>query len=116
MILRVAERHVDALSHYIHTQCEAHVKLARSQLAAMDKMVVAVGGRSDSAAAVSANPLGDTLFRLEEACVHDVKLALANLMQYTTVDVTFALQEPHRFVRPFTEYIRKRMMFAYIEG
>ncbi len=72
---------------YLEQNLETQVKETRQQLAASHKTLLspAVSGKSDSQ-----QLLNDILSKLEQRNIHNLKTALANLLQFTAYDVTFA--------------------------
>ncbi|MCP4675333.1 MAG: hypothetical protein GY854_07470, partial [Deltaproteobacteria bacterium] len=120
LLIRVAEHQVAVSIDFLESHLQREMKEMRQQLASSYKSFLSPaalasgsGSGSGSGADASHQLLSELLSRLEQSTVHNLKTALANLLQFTAYDVTFASKA--RFLVAFGKMVREQLVVCFFE-
>lgn len=91
---------------------DARIKDGRTQLATGHRPGLLTVGTDGSAAY---QVLSELLTKLEQSLLHDMKTALANMLQFTAYDVTYASVDESLFTRPFARLVREQIVVALFD-
>uniref|UniRef100_A0A914X9U5 Vacuolar protein sorting-associated protein 51 homolog n=1 Tax=Plectus sambesii TaxID=2011161 RepID=A0A914X9U5_9BILA len=112
IVLRVAEHQVKLSYDRLVASLDARIKDGRTQLATGHRPGLLTPGNDPSAAY---QLLSELLTKLEQSLLHDLKTALANMLQFTAYDVTYAGVDESLFARPFGRLVREKVVVALFD-